>query len=178
LLPDHKLIVIARDDDYCFGVLHSRAHEKWSLRKIGRQLTGSPVYAPTFAFENFPFPWPLNTPESKLSKKQSDQHRAISDAAKWLHEKRERWLNPPELVREMDDAPLPPRNEPVSDAAATELKRRTLTKLYNERPSWLMHLHEQLDRAVLDAYGLPHDISDDVLLTALLKLNLSREPAK
>ena len=31
-LPDHQLIVVAREDDYTFGVLHSRAHELWSLR--------------------------------------------------------------------------------------------------------------------------------------------------
>ena len=31
-LPDQQIIVIARDDDYFFGVLHSRFHEKWALR--------------------------------------------------------------------------------------------------------------------------------------------------
>ena len=30
--PDHQLIVIARDDDTTFGILHSRFHEVWSLR--------------------------------------------------------------------------------------------------------------------------------------------------
>ncbi len=30
--PDHQLIVIARDDDTTFGILHSRFHELWSLR--------------------------------------------------------------------------------------------------------------------------------------------------
>jgi hypothetical protein len=33
------------------------------------------------------------------------------------------------------------------------LKNRTLTKLYNERPTWLRHAHEALDRAVLAAYA-------------------------
>lgn len=176
-LPDHQLIVIAREDDYAFGVLHSRVHETWALQK-GTQLRVDPRYTPTTTFETFPFPWPLNTPESKLTRQQLDHHRAISDAARWLHEKRERWLNPPELVREVDDAPLPPRIEAVNADAAHELKRRTLTNLYNERPAWLAHLHEQLDHAVLDAYGLPHDIADDALLAALLELNLGREPAR
>ena len=31
-LPDSQIIAIAREDDYTFGVLHSRAHELWSLR--------------------------------------------------------------------------------------------------------------------------------------------------
>ena len=32
ICPDHQLIVIARDDDTSFGILHSRFHELWSLR--------------------------------------------------------------------------------------------------------------------------------------------------
>ena len=32
ICPDHQLIVIARDDDTTFGILHSRFHEAWSLR--------------------------------------------------------------------------------------------------------------------------------------------------
>ena len=40
-------------------------------------------------------------------------------------------------------------------AAATDpnLKKRTLTNLYNERPTWLKLAHETLDRAVLAAYA-------------------------
>jgi hypothetical protein len=34
-----------------------------------------------------------------------------------------------------------------------ELKRRTLTALYNERPTWLRLAHQELDRAVLAAYA-------------------------
>ena len=41
-------------------------------------------------------------------------------------------------------------------ADAAELKKRTLTNLYNQRPTWLDLAHLQLDRAVLDAYGWPH----------------------
>ena len=33
------------------------------------------------------------------------------------------------------------------------LKKRTLTNLYNERPTWLRLAHEKLDRAVLAAYA-------------------------
>jgi hypothetical protein len=32
-------------------------------------------------------------------------------------------------------------------------KKRTLTHLYNERPTWLKLAHEKLDRAVLAAYA-------------------------
>ena len=49
-----------------------------------------------------------------------------------------------------------------------------LTNLYDERPSWLALAHEKLDRAVLDAYGWPHDLSDEELLERLLALNGER----
>ena len=45
-LPDHQLVAIAREDDYTFGVLHSRAHELWSLR-MGTSLEDRPRYTPT-----------------------------------------------------------------------------------------------------------------------------------
>jgi hypothetical protein len=62
------------------------------------------------------------------------------------------------------------------------LKRRTLTHLYNERPTWLDLAHRKLDGAVLEAYGWPHDLSagsgqalsDEDILARLLALNLER----
>ncbi len=57
VLPDHQLIAIARDDDYTFGVLHSRVHEAWALA-LGTQLETRPRYTPTTTFETFPFPQP------------------------------------------------------------------------------------------------------------------------
>ena len=55
-----------------------------------------------------------------------------------------------------------------------ELAKRTLTNLYNQRPSWLEHVHRKLDEAVLAAYGWPADLGDDEILARLLALNLSR----
>ena len=53
---------------------------------------------------------------------------------------------------------------------------RTLTGLYNERPTWLRNLHTKLDEAVFGAYGWPVDLSDDEVLERLLALNLDRAP--
>ena len=55
ICPDHQLIVIARDDDATFGILHSRFHEIWSLR-LGTSLEDRPRYTPSTTFETFPFP--------------------------------------------------------------------------------------------------------------------------
>lgn len=55
--PDQALITIARADDTTFGILHSRFHELWSIRKgtsIG--VGNDPRYTPTTCFETCPFP--------------------------------------------------------------------------------------------------------------------------
>ena len=68
-------------------------------------------------------------------------------------------------------------------AAAAELNslrendHRTLTNLYNERPTWLDNAHAKLDAAVADAYGWPADLTDTEILEKLLALNLERAGA-
>ena len=64
------------------------------------------------------------------------------------------------------------------DADVSELKKRTLTNLYNDRPTWLALAHKKLDAAVFDAYQWPHDLSEDEILTGLLALNLPRAAAQ
>ena len=59
-------------------------------------------------------------------------------------------------------------------ASEAELKKRTLTTLYNARPTWLEHAHKRLDEAVFAAYGWPSDLSDEEVLQNLLALNLER----
>ena len=59
------------------------------------------------------------------------------------------------------------------EEAAKELKRRTLTNLYNARPQWLADAHASLDAAVAEAYGWNVDISDDEALRELLTINLA-----
>ena len=101
--------------------------------------------------------------------RETEAYRRIGEAAKGLNEQRERWLNPPEWIelieRKVDeqdtfeDVPEEARalirRSAVMAAAAKDgrLKKRTLTNLYNERPTWLKLGHEALDRAVLAAYG-------------------------
>ncbi|MDR3489124.1 MAG: hypothetical protein P4M05_30020 [Bradyrhizobium sp.] len=100
----------------------------------------------------------------------------IATAAKRLNELRENWLNPADLVKRVPEvvAGYPDRLLPVDDKAAAVLKKRTLTNLYNERPTWLANAHRDLDEAVAAAYGWPKDISDEDALERLLALNLER----
>jgi hypothetical protein len=106
--------------------------------------------APTTTFETFPFPWPPG------KEPQDDPHLlAIAQVARELVAKRDAWLNPPGLP-------------------AADLKKRTLTNLYNQRPTWLDLAHKKLDAAVFAAYGWPEGLSDDEILQRLLDLNLER----
>ena len=173
--PDHQLIVIARDDDTTFGILHSRFHELWSLR-LGTSLTDRPRYTLTTTFQTFPFPEGL-TPDIPASEYAHDPRAiAIAEATRRLVELRDRWLNPPEWVEWVDEPMAGYPKQPVPTAAAPlrELGRRTLTNLYNRRPQWLMDAHAKLDGAVAAAYGWPKNISDECMLDNLLKLNRAR----
>jgi hypothetical protein len=67
-----------------------------------------------------------------------------------------------------------PRLEPRNADCAAKLKKRTLTNLYNERPTWIDNAHKKLDAAVAAAYGFPADLSDEQILEKLLALNLAR----
>ena len=156
ILPDSQLIVIARDDDVTFGVLHSRFHEAWSLR-LGTSPEDRPRYTPTTTFETFPFPEGLAPNLPAVAQAPGSRAAAIADAARQLVELRDRRLNPPEWVEWVDEPVpgYPKRPMPRNEAAAKELRKRTLTSLYNARPQWLADAHAALDTAVASAYGWP-----------------------
>ena len=104
ICPDHQLIVIARDDDVTFGILHSRFHEAWSLR-LGTWLGkgNDPRYTPTTTFETFPFPEGLSPDVPASDYADDPQATAIAEAARRLVRLRERWLNPPEWVEWVEE---------------------------------------------------------------------------
>jgi len=107
--------------------------------------------------------------------------KAVAEAAINLNQHRENWLNPPEWVdwvitteEEKTGFPKRPVAKPGHEA---DLKKRTLTNLYNTRPSWLDMAHKVLDRAVAAAYGWTDytpNMSDEDILRRLLALNLER----
>jgi hypothetical protein len=69
---------------------------------------------------------------------------------------------------------FPDRVVPLDDEAGASLRKRTLTNLYNERPTWLVNAHRDLDATVAAAYGWESDISEDDALAVLLRLNAAR----
>ena len=175
ICPDHQLIVIARDDDVTFGILHSRFHEAWSLR-LGTSLEDRPRYTPTTTFETFPFPAGLSPGMPASDNADDPRALAIAAASRRLVELRDHWLHPPEWVMWVEE-PVPgfPKRPVARDAAAAkELKSRTLTNLYNARPQWLADAHAALDTVVATAYGWDPNISENAALHMLLDLNVAQ----
>ncbi|MFM8442938.1 MAG: class I SAM-dependent DNA methyltransferase [Methylococcus sp.] len=194
VVPGDALIVVSRSDDTTFGILHSRFHELWSLR-MGTSLEDRPRYTHTTTFETFPFPDGLTPADTRepaspttegpvlpvVSAARQPAAAAIAQAAFGLNRLREAWLNPPEWVDwvitpEEEQAGFPRR--PVAKPGhESDLKKRTLTNLYNARPAWLSMAHEALDRAVAAAYGWDDytaTMPDEEILRRLLALNHER----
>jgi hypothetical protein len=151
-LCNQGTLVFARQDDYFFGVLQSQIHEIWALSQ-GTQLESRPRYTPNSTFDTFPFPYP---PGAEPSERKSPVVRAIADAARNFVRLRDAWLNPPL-------------------ATPDELRERTITNLYNTRPTWLESAHQALDRAVFAAYGLTYPLTQNEILHFLLTLNHERD---
>jgi hypothetical protein len=161
------------------------AHQRTEVVADGAVI---PMFAEV-AQENHP---PPNLPLEGGGTGLRDHAIAIARAAKRLNDLRERWLNPPEWTERvaeviplgMTESPYPDRilpraNLDVADVAA--LKKRTLTNLYNERPSWLADAHAALDASVAAAYGwmdYSGAMTDNEILSRLLALNQARAKAQ
>ena len=137
-------LIVFARDDDCFFGVLHSSVHELWALGLGTQLETRPRYTPTTTFETFPFPHPTD-----------DIRDEIAATAKRLDELRNGWLNPPGMTD-------------------TDLRKRTLTNLYNARPSWLALVHGRLDRAVHAAYGWPYPLAAEEVLARLLALNLER----
>ncbi len=178
VVPDKNLVVIARADDTTFGIVQSRAHGLWAAR-LGTSLEDRPRYTSSTTFRTFPFPQGL-TPDIPAADYASDPRaQRIAAAAQALVEARDRWLNPPEWTERVPEMVAGYPDRIIAKAGhEADLKKRTLTNLYNTRPTWLANLHNDLDTAVAAAYGWPWPLTDDEILRHLFELNQSRTTAQ
>ena len=150
VLSDSAVVAIARDDDFTFGVLHSRIHEVWSLKQGTSLGVGNdPRYTPSTCFETFPFPRP--TPA---------QHLEIEKWAKYLNDVRNA-LIAADGTRKLTGI--------YNDLTALRGSRNSTHAVYA-----LLIAHERLDAAVIAAYGWNAPLGDDEILAKLLALNLER----
>ncbi|WP_200952969.1 MULTISPECIES: class I SAM-dependent DNA methyltransferase [unclassified Rhizobacter] len=197
---DKNLVVIAREDDTTFGVLQSRLHTVWSL-KLGTSLEDRPRYTSISTFRTFPFPigfTPADTSHQQTERVLESNAlipamlqgavrstaEVIASAARRLVLLRDAWLNPSDWTeKEAEIAPIGFTRSPYPDRVRAragfeaQLASRTLTKLYNQMPMWLVQAHQALDVAVAVAYGW-NDYSpkmpDEEILRRLLAENLQR----
>ncbi|MHB1124467.1 MAG: class I SAM-dependent DNA methyltransferase [Ramlibacter sp.] len=164
--PDHTLYAICSGDALVLGFLSSRIHALWSLRAGGRLGVGNdPRWQNTMTFLPFPFPaedtglTPALAARIRTLAEQIDAHRKARQAA---HD----GVTLTGLYNVLDKlragAPLTARERQLHEHGLVAV---------------LKSLHDELDAAVLQAYGwsdlaLPAD--DDVLLERLVALNARR----
>jgi len=182
VIPDSRLYAITREDDAAFGILCSRIHEVWSLANASMHGVGNdPTYNAKSCFETFPFPEGLspNIPAAEYAN--NPLAVRIGEAAKRLDELRNNWLNPAEWVERVPEVVAGYPDRIIAKAGhENDLKKRTLTNLYNARPAWLHHLHQELDAAVAAAYGWDDytpDMPDEEILARLFVMNQERSQA-
>ena len=146
-LPDSRLNAITSASDTIFGLLSSRTHLLWALANASMHGVGNdPTYNNQSCFQTFPFPAGMTPRDTAPKTGQATPPCMAGDilaeniaaAARRLNELREAWLNPPEWVDwvitpEEEKAGFPKR--PVAKPGhEADLKKRTLTNLYNARP--------------------------------------------
>ena len=169
ILPDNMLIAIAVNDAFVLGILSSQLHTEWALATGSRLGVGNdPRYNKSRCFETFPFP----DEDTGLTPPLRER---IAQLAEQIDAHRKRVLAP--------------------DAGAAGSAALTLTGLYNVLTALregraltvkeklihtqglvgvLRELHDELDAAVLAAYGLPAGASTDDILAHLVQLNTER----
>lgn len=159
-LPDQGLIGFGSDDGYILGVLSSRIHIVWALAAGGRLGVGNdPRYNNSVCFEKFPFP--------EVSMKKSSEIRIAAEKLDGFRKKRKEMF--PELtLTGMYN---------VLEAVRSGEELTKAERAINEKGlvhTILLQLHEELDKAVADAYRWSADLSDEDILINLVELNKIR----
>jgi hypothetical protein len=138
ILPDNMLVAIAVEDAYILGVLSSSLHLDWALAVGGRLGVGNdPRYNKTRCFETFPFP--------PASASQKSTIRNLAEQID-LHRKHQQQEYPDLTLTGMYNV-----LEKLRSGEALNQKERLIHN--NGLVSVLRDMHDQLDLAVLGAYG-------------------------
>lgn len=166
ILPDNKLIAIALSDALHLGVLSSQIHGLWAIPAGSRLGVGNdPVYVKSKCFEAFPFPdtdtglTPALIERIRHLAEQIDAHRKTQQAAQ-----------PSLTLTALYNVLEKLRNgEPLTDKEKVTHDQGLIGVLRS--------LHDELDAAVLAAYGwsdLRLPAQNDDLLQRLTELNARR----
>ena len=137
ILPDNKLVNIACDDAFLLGLLSSSIHVGWALA-VGSKLGPTPVYVKTTCFETFPFPALEEGPLKQRIRELGERLDA--------HRKRQQAQHPGLTLTGMYNVLEKLRAGEALSAKDRETHDQGLISL-------LKQLHDDLDAAVLEAYG-------------------------
>jgi SAM-dependent methyltransferase len=157
IMPDNMILALADDDALALATLSSRPHLTWAL-SLGGVLEDRPRYTKSGCFDPFPFPAPSDAIRSILRElgEELDATRKTVQA-----EHPDLTLTGLYNVLEKVRAGTP------LDAKDEDVKNRGRVLI-------LKDLHDQIDRATADAYGWPHDLTDEQILERLVALNAER----
>jgi hypothetical protein len=160
VLPDNKLICIALAESSNLAVLSSSIHHTWysaNSAMIG-VFDQDAVYVKSRCFDPFPFPDPDEATRARL--------RALGeelDATRKTAQAEHPDLTLTGLYNVLEKV----RAGAELTAAEADVKARGRVLI-------LKDLHDQIDRATADAYGWPHDLTDEQILEKLVALNAER----
>jgi len=166
VMPDNKLVAIALSDALSHGVLSSRVHSAWALAAGSWLGVGNdPVYVKSRCFEAFPFPGE----DTGLTLQLSVRIRSLAEQLD-AHRKTRQSAHSTVTITGMYNVLEKLRSGEALTAAERTLNDHGLVSV-------LQNLHDELDAAVLAAYGwgdlsLPTDT--DALLLRLVELNTKR----
>jgi type II restriction/modification system DNA methylase subunit YeeA len=159
ILPDNKLVNVALEDAYFLGVLSSRVHVTWALATGSRLGVGNdPVYVKTTCFETFPFPDATEEQRARIRElgESLDRHRK-------------------ERLAEHQRLTMTGMYNVLEKLRAGEALAKGDREVHEKGLlSILREIHDELDEAVLEAYGWPRDLDDEGVLERLVALNAER----
>ena len=158
-LPDTKIVAIAVNDSSILAVLSSRVHVAWSLRLGGWLGVGNdPTYNHLDCFGKFPFP--------SLSPQQSRELAKLGERLD-SHRKARQAEHPTLTLTDTYNVIAKMRAGESLDEEEQRIRDMALADT-------LVHIHDEIDRVVLAAYGWPADITDDAIIARLVSLNQER----
>lgn len=166
VLPDNKLVAIALQDGFHLGVLSSRVHGSWALAAGSWLGVGNdPVYVKSRCFEAFPFP----AADTGLTPALAERIGALAEQID-AHRKHQQAAHADATLTAVYNVLEKLHSGEVLTAKDKAIHEHGLVGV-------LKSLHDELDAAVLQAYGwadltLPADT--DTLLLRLVKLNAKR----
>ena len=159
-VPDHKVYAITTDDAFILGVLSSQGRTSHRALTAGGHLGvgNDPTWTNTTCFLPFAFPTCTDAKKNRI--------RALAEELD-AHRKQQQAAHPDLTITGMYNVLEKLRSGEALSAKDKVIHEQGLVSV-------LKKLHDDLDAAVFDAYGWPHDLADEQILERLVALNAER----